>query len=201
MMPSVQQHVPERIPNLCWGLQHPKVIAVCQDRADATEDAIDRTPEPRPDGLHPASQRRRIGGFDQQVRVIRLQRVVDDPEVVSFAQLRNTALEGRNEPGRAERGHVGANPERDVGGVTGGEALTRDVRDSSPLTRGPSTRTTAPTTPPHGELERQDELASTPRHLASTLLEMAMFFNRAPARTSSVLKNPPRALDSRGRRI
>ena len=81
-MPArIEQHVGERIPHLLRRLQQAQVISLEEHRPGAPQRPVHRAREPRRKRHHPAPERIAIVGLDDQVRVIVLDRVVDEPEI------------------------------------------------------------------------------------------------------------------------
>ena len=85
MPAGIQEHVRERIPHLARGPEHAHVISIREDGPRAAEDPIDGSREARPQRLHATTQGAFVIGFHDQVRVVRLDRVVNEPKIVSFA--------------------------------------------------------------------------------------------------------------------
>jgi hypothetical protein len=74
----IQQHVAECIRDLLRRREQAQVVAVGEHRSDVIADAVHRSGEPRADRHHAAPEGVRIACFDEQVRVIALQRIVDE---------------------------------------------------------------------------------------------------------------------------
>ncbi len=97
-MPShVEQHVPDRVPNFAWGLQHPHVVAIRQQPTTPPERAPQRPDHSEAQGLHPTTERILIFRLDDQVRVIPHERVVHQPELPALAPSRESLLERPDE--------------------------------------------------------------------------------------------------------
>jgi hypothetical protein len=85
MVTRVQQDVGERIPDFPRRPQDAEVIAAIEDRPRQGKGALDRTGEPGPDRLHPAGERIPARGLNQEMYVVRLDRVVQHSEITPFA--------------------------------------------------------------------------------------------------------------------
>ncbi len=110
----VQQHVAERVPHLRRGRQQSSMVAIRQDWSRSSHHPIHRPRQPRSDGLHPAPERVTVAGLDDQVRVVALQRVVDQAKLRAVASLRERSFELPNEPDRSQRHEPRPQPERHV---------------------------------------------------------------------------------------
>ena len=103
-MPArIEQHVGERVPHLLRRLQHAQVIALEEHRPGAPERPVHRAREPRRKRHHPAPERLPIVGLDDQMRVIVLDRVVDEPEVAALAGLAERRLHLAHDAAVAKR--------------------------------------------------------------------------------------------------
>jgi hypothetical protein len=110
-MPArVEQHVGNRVPDLARRPQHVDVATVGEDLPGAPEHPIHGPREASDHGLEPAGQVPRAGCLDQQVHVVALHRVVDDPEARALAHLAPAPLELGEQPARSQRGHVRSGP-------------------------------------------------------------------------------------------
>jgi len=124
------------------------MISIGQDRSYPLEDPVGRSRQPRTDGFHATSQGVCVRCLDQEVHVIRLQRVVDDSEIATLARLAESALEGLDELGEAERRNASADPERDVGRVSSSRALPWGMAHARALARRLPSGACAPAAPP-----------------------------------------------------
>jgi hypothetical protein len=147
-MPAcIQQHVGQRVPYLPRSLQRTQVIPVRQHRPPPPEHPVHGPSQPRPHGLHPASQGVWPRRFHQHVHVVALDRVLHDAAARAPADLAQRAFELAHEANRAQRRNVLSDTEGDVTGMAGGEALAGEVGHARLRTR-PAARafpTPAPT--------------------------------------------------------
>ena len=79
-------------------------------------DSIHGTREARAEGHHAAAERSAIDRFDDQVRVIALQRMLHEAEAGTDASGAERALDLTHHRDRAQRGKAGTKPQRDVRG-------------------------------------------------------------------------------------
>ena len=100
---GVQQDVGNRSADFEGRLQHSHVVSIGQDRAAAPEDPMHGTRQARSDRLHASAQGSGVVSLDDQVRVIALQRVVDEPEVAPVAGDRERTLDFADELRGSER--------------------------------------------------------------------------------------------------
>ncbi len=129
---GVHQHVSQCVPHLGRCLQHHAVIPVLQDRSRAREHAIHCTRETRAQCIHPAPQRVRILRLHQQVDVIRLDRVVREPEVPPITGLRPGPFELSYELHGSQGRHTIAHLQGDVAGMPGSQSGSAEVRNAGP---------------------------------------------------------------------
>jgi len=181
MVACLQQHVPKGIPHFARRLQHATMVAIRQHRPNALEDPVHRPREARADGLHATRRGVTVGRFDEQVHVIRLQRVVHHPEVSTLRGVAEAVLEDANERGGTERRDVRAHAKRHVCGVAGGKRRACGVTNAGPIARGLPAGAGAPPAPMGPSREGERELAGTSCHATSSRLEMAMLVERAGA--------------------
>lgn len=80
MMACVEQNVPKRVPHFTRRLKQTHVVAIGEDTAGVLCHAVDCEGEPGADGLHAASDRFSILRFDDQMRMVTLERVVHEPK-------------------------------------------------------------------------------------------------------------------------
>jgi hypothetical protein len=112
VLSRVQQHVRERSPHLAWRAEHAVVVAAVENRSTAAKDAVDRPRETRSDALQPIAERMNALRLDQQVDVVVLERVVDDPEARTARDLTERALHLAHQPHRSQGRHVGEDAHR-----------------------------------------------------------------------------------------
>jgi hypothetical protein len=88
------------VADLAGGAEDVEVVAVREDGPAAREDAVRGARQAGGDGLHAGRQITRTRGLDDQVGVIRLDRVVDQTEAASVAGRGEAALERPDEVNR-----------------------------------------------------------------------------------------------------
>src|SRR5687767_7131244 len=93
MLARVQEDVRNSVANLARRAEHVQVIAIRENRSAATEYAVHGTSEARSECLHAAAERIFIVCFYDQVRMIALNRVVAQPEVIPLEAGGEAALE------------------------------------------------------------------------------------------------------------
>src|SRR5262249_53193174 len=77
---EVHQDINDRMPDRPRRSECALVVAIAPDGAAATERAIDGPREPDRESAHPRREKRAVICFDDEVNVIVLDRVMDDPE-------------------------------------------------------------------------------------------------------------------------
>ena len=125
--PPIQQDIPEGIPHLGRRPQHHVVIPVQQHRPLPPEHPVHRPSQPGPQGLHPPPQGLRIPRLHDQVDVVRLEGVVDEPEVPPLTGPGEGPLDLPDQSHRPERGHPGPHLQGDVAGMPGGQGRPGEV--------------------------------------------------------------------------
>lgn len=109
MMAGVQKHVAQREPHLTRRRQQAEVIAICEDLAAPSSDAIDGASDPSGDRLHAAPEGVSITGFDNEMRVITQQRVVNEPKAGPRTRRPEAPFDGVHDRHRAKRRNAGTN--------------------------------------------------------------------------------------------
>ena len=128
-MPScVEEDIRQRVPHLARRAQDAEVIPVAEDAAALAEHAIRGTCQARGDRFHSAGEVARACRFRDQVHVIRLDRVVDQPETSSVARRSEAAFELTHERDRAKRGQSSPDLQRDMARKPRRELRTHPVR-------------------------------------------------------------------------
>ena len=145
------------------------MVALGEHASVAPRDSIDGARKTRTDRHHPAPERVLIPGFDDEVRVIALQRVVHDPEVATLAAVREGALDLPHDARVAERWETGPQAQGDVRGHQSRERLAGDVRHGGTLA-GLAAGAQPPPTPPPGFGQDERELRGALRHLEFSYL-------------------------------
>ena len=110
------------------------VVPITPDRAAPTDGVVDRACEPDSEPPHAARQARAVLCLDDQVDVIVLDRVMDDPEPAVGGRGQPTP-DGREDPGGAEAADGIRGPERDVDGMRSRMWLPGTVRDARSASR------------------------------------------------------------------
>jgi hypothetical protein len=95
-------------------LEHPNVIAVCEDRAASREDTVHGFGESGAERLHSAPKRFSICRFHDHVRVVALKRVVNETKRATFTPPRERTLDLAHELHRPERGNIASHLDGDV---------------------------------------------------------------------------------------
>jgi hypothetical protein len=90
------------------------VSSIGEHRADALEDAVRRTRDPRAQRLHPAREIMRARRFDDRVDVVALDRVVDEAETPAFAGGAEALLQLTHDPHGPKGANVLTDLQRDV---------------------------------------------------------------------------------------
>jgi len=128
MMAGVQQDVRERVPHLARAAQHVQVEALGEHWPAPMKRPVQGACDPGSNRFHPAAERTRVAGLDEQMCVRMLEREVDEPAVAAVARRREAPLEGAHEGDRAEGRKAGTEPERHVGWKAGGHAVAPTMR-------------------------------------------------------------------------
>jgi len=112
------------------------VVAIGEDVAASPPDhPIDRVGEARADRHHAACERVVVARLDDEMRVVALQRVVDEAKTGPDARDRKRALDGVDDPHGPERWEARLKPEGDVCRHGSGERLPSSVRQPGIRTR------------------------------------------------------------------
>jgi len=162
MLSCVEEDVGKGRSHLPGRTQRAVVIAAVENRSPPIEDAIHGPGEARGQALHTIPQGHGAFRFNEQVDVIVLQRVVDDPEVSTFRDRAKRVLYLANQAHCSQRRHVAANADRHQPRVAFRKFRTPAMPYSRPH-RSLSPGTLPRSTPAHGHLQVQLELRST-RH-------------------------------------
>jgi hypothetical protein len=125
----VEQDISERIAHFARRSQHAHVVAIRENRTGSREHPVHRFREPRTDRLHAAPERVPAVGFDDQMDVIALDRVVVQSEAVSSARCGERALDLKDGAHRAERGNTVSHSERHVAGKAIDDRSARPMLD------------------------------------------------------------------------
>ena len=146
MLSRIQQDVRQRMPDLARRPHDPLVEALQDHGPPSSEDPPDGPRNARADRLHPTPERARILRLYQEMDVIPLHGVRDEPEPVPHPRLAQRALELAHEPHGAERGNAPPDAEGEMRGMMSGAG----GRDAWRTCRAPPGLRPAPTRrPPH----------------------------------------------------
>lgn len=151
-MPGVVQYVHESNPHFARRSELSRVIAVGEDGARSRPQPVQSSRDAHEEALHPARQRVSIGGLGDQMEVVRLQRVLVEPEAEAFAPRAERALDRDASGVSSQARQARAQPHGDVDGMPGGERLPRTVRHAGPRT-GALPAGAGPRSSPRAELE------------------------------------------------
>ena len=133
--PRVEQHIPDRIPDLVRRLQNPHVIPVRQELAAPRERPLCRTHHSHGNRLHSPSQCVAALGLDDEMGMVPQESVVHQPKLPALAAPRKRLFEGANETPPSQRRHTVPNPECHVARVTRCEGRPTAVTDHGVRTR------------------------------------------------------------------
>jgi len=131
----VQKHIGERVADLARRSQHTQVVAITQHRAGRAKQRVDQPREARAERLHAVPELDRAVGFDHEVRVVRLDRVLDDAESVSRAKTVERSLDRVNESLSPERGESFTDLQRDERGMRSRDRRSAPMADARPWPR------------------------------------------------------------------
>ena len=106
------------------------MVAIRKHGARALKHAIHGSGESRPDRLHSAPERTLVACFDDQVSMIALERVMDEPEALPITRRGECALDLTDDAHRAKRGNAVAYPERHMTGESFDDRPSRPVPDT-----------------------------------------------------------------------
>jgi len=81
MLPAIEQNVDQTVPDLAGRSQRAAVETIGPHAAGVSDPPVDRLRQANAEPLHPARQRGRAVGLDEQVQVVRLDREMHDAEV------------------------------------------------------------------------------------------------------------------------
>jgi hypothetical protein len=146
MLAHVREHVRERIPDLARRPQDPKVIPIAQHGTVQPKGGVHQPREASTKRLHPAPELIGTVRFDHEVRVIRLDRILDHAKVASDVQRPKRAFELPHEAALAQRRKSDSNlqrHERRVSSRKSGAAAMADARIRSDRATCSATSTAA----------------------------------------------------------
>jgi len=130
VLAHVEQHIRQCIPHLARRPKDAQVVTVAQDDAARAEGLVHEPREARSECLHAASELRRAASLDQEMRVIRLERVLDDGEAVARSQTVERSLERMDEAPASKRREAFADLQRDERGMRSRDRRTASMADA-----------------------------------------------------------------------
>jgi hypothetical protein len=129
VLARVLEHVSQREPHFLGSAQDVSVESIAEHAPAASPDAIQASRDPDAQALHPERQRIAILGFHDQVDVIALDRVVDQPDLRILLRGCEHPLELLASRVVAQARKSRAQPQGDVHRMTRRERRSRAVRD------------------------------------------------------------------------
>jgi hypothetical protein len=143
MAAGIEPHVGERVPHLPRAGEDPNVIPVGEHSARSPERPVHGPGEARGERLHPAPEGVAVLRLDDQVRVIGLDRVVDEPEVVPLVAAPEGGLELADDVAPAQGRQTRPHLQRHIVGLSLGQRLSaamahervRPLRSSAAVAR------------------------------------------------------------------
>jgi hypothetical protein len=160
---SIQEDVRDRVTHLAWRAKDVAVVAVREHGSAPSEDPVHGSRKARTEGLHSRRQMLVVGCLDDHVNVVRLDRVVHEPEAPTVTCLAEAALEFPDQTHRPQRRQPGSNLQSDMAGEARRQRRTHPVR----ITRVQSALAAsarAPSSPARCLTEIQIELTTPPCH-------------------------------------
>jgi len=145
VLPSIQEHVGQRIPYFMRCPKHTHVVPPIDDRSRAPKDPVHGPSESRPDRLHPRSQRLLPRRLHDRVHMVRLHRVVHHAKQTALTCLRERALKGPDEAARPQGRHVSADAHDHMRRTPRLHAGTPHVMNDPLSPSGPTSSTAVPT--------------------------------------------------------
>ncbi len=133
VLAMVHQHVHQRVPYRTRRGEHARVVSIAPDPTAPPERPVHDACEPDRESGASARQRARILRFDDEVDVIRLHRVLHDPEGVSRGRSQS-GPEGLEDHGSPERANRVDGSEGEMDGVGRHMARPRAMRDAAAST-------------------------------------------------------------------
>ena len=134
MLPGVEEHVDEGPANLCWRGELMAMMAVTEEAAGPPRDPVHSKGDPREEQLHPACELAGVVGFDDEVQVIVLDRVVEHADAARRRE-RELVDDRREDALRTEARTALHALHRDVHGMPRVVRRSRDVRHEADTLR------------------------------------------------------------------
>jgi hypothetical protein len=132
MATRVQEYVREGPAHLARRAQAAVVVAAVEHRPAAAAHPVHGAREPGTDAHHAARECFLAVRFDDQVRMVSLQRVVRDAEVPTLFRLRQRAPPLMDQAAAPQRGHARAHAQRDVNGALNRNRASLPVEHARP---------------------------------------------------------------------
>lgn len=163
------------------------MISVGEDGAPTLCDAVHGPCQPRRNGFHPPTERFAIARFHDEMRVVALQRIVDEAKPFARATDGERPLELVHDRHRPQGRHVASHPQRDVRWQRRAEVRARCVSEAGSRA-GPALAPCArPTpTPTRAVMPCQRQLP-----IATTHLDWAMLYDHAFASSTDPAGSRP----------
>jgi hypothetical protein len=114
MVPLVEQHVDESAFDLERSAKRARVIALAENAATSAVNAIDGLGDANCEALNPARQRAAVIGFDDQMYVVALHRIVRQRHPETVASFDECAANTSEELAASQRWYAFSHVQRDV---------------------------------------------------------------------------------------
>ena len=163
MTARIEKHVSQRMPHLARRAEDVEVKTICQHAARSPEHAIHRPGQARGNGFHPASKLSLACCLDQQVNVIALNRIVNQPEAPAVARRSEAAFLLANELHASQRRQPAPHLQRDVTRKARRERTPRAMRMSR-ARAALAARTRASSTPARALAKSELQLPNPTSH-------------------------------------
>ena len=156
VLPRIQQDVAQRTMDLARRRQHSHMITTGEHPAAPPCKTVHRAREAGGDRHQSPTERRTIVGFDDQMRVVPLQRVVHQPESRPLTAVGEALLDLMHQIDRPQRRQVGKQSQRHVRRQRSTKVRPGEMTHRRAVPGFPA-RTLAPSTPgpPRGQLKSE----------------------------------------------
>ena len=105
----VEQYVGERVPGLSWRAEDTQVESIREDGTSPSEHSVHGSGEPGSEGLHPTGELRSTRRLNDQVHVVRLDRILHEPEPPALSSAAEARLHFAHEAPDPKRRDAAAN--------------------------------------------------------------------------------------------
>jgi len=158
---EVHQNVDDCMTHGARCRERSRMVPLIPDRTATTERAVDCACDSDGEPSHAARQTPAVICLDDEMNVIVLDRIVNDPETTVGGRDQCTP-EARENPARAEAADGSRRPERDVHGMGGAVGKTRAMRHAGSASRGQLPAGAAPSATPRlgGRKRELDSVSS-----------------------------------------